>query len=235
MVLKPQHSTSKILSHIDLSRAQVRKAEAKLIPRSSSKCVSDSLGKESMVAKAEKERMRQGGRHTRESPSSSSLSCHRCAVELQAPVGRGSSGEEGELPRRSGKGSYTGNGRKRELPWARSGHPAAPPPLRPALSLLRSASSRLQSPLRPGIVAEKDASTFQIRPKPLAIHACTRFRARRYFDPPMSVVGRATKGDRGAGGGVAEGGGLWLVEKGKGRERGEMKSEEREWVGPTIK
>lgn len=154
--------------------------------------------------------------------------------ELRGAGGEGGSEEEGELLRRSGKGSYTGNGGKRELPWAGSGHLAAPPPLRLALSLLCSASSRLQSPLRPGIVAEKDASTFQIRPKLLAIHACTRFRARRYFDPPMSVVGRATKGDRGAGGGVAEGGGLWLVEKGKGRERGEMKSEEREWVGPTI-
>uniref|UniRef100_A0A0E0KE30 Uncharacterized protein n=1 Tax=Oryza punctata TaxID=4537 RepID=A0A0E0KE30_ORYPU len=50
--------TSDILSHIVLSRAQVRNAELKLVTRSSSECVSDSSEKESTVAGAEKERTR---------------------------------------------------------------------------------------------------------------------------------------------------------------------------------
>uniref|UniRef100_A0A0E0ERY4 Uncharacterized protein n=1 Tax=Oryza meridionalis TaxID=40149 RepID=A0A0E0ERY4_9ORYZ len=112
--------------------------------------------------------------------------------------------------------------------------PAAPLPLCPAPSLLHPAASRFQSPLRPSVDAEKDALTFQICLELLAIHAHTRFLAHHHFDPPMSVVGRVVEGDRGADGGVAEGGDLWLVRKGNGKERGEMKNEEREWVGPTI-
>lgn len=44
--IQPQPSTLKIPSDVDLFRAQVRNAESKLVARSSSVCVSDSLGKE---------------------------------------------------------------------------------------------------------------------------------------------------------------------------------------------
>uniref|UniRef100_A0A0E0JVX5 Uncharacterized protein n=1 Tax=Oryza punctata TaxID=4537 RepID=A0A0E0JVX5_ORYPU len=122
-----QSSTSKILSHIDLSRAQVRNVELKLVTRSSSECVIDSSRKESTVAGAEKERTRRRGGPTREPLSPSSSSCRRRVVELPPrAIELGSSGvwelrcagREGERQRGGKAATVVVEG---ELPRAGSG------------------------------------------------------------------------------------------------------------------